>query len=637
MIQAEILEKHRYRFNALASGWLRIGATCVQLLYDNQVLLAFPDSENKEIYPAICVSSPASNLILRISGIDDPKWIPAAESILEIFASLFTSDVDLENLTAALVNTQDRLVAIYELTQATRRTFDIHALLDLLIQESRHLLDVDGGFAILMEKGKESVIHQISEQPLHPTHLEAAAALFRRDPNRHVFKDSETVPLDLRNVMMVSLPIRDEIFAAFGVTNKTGNYNTPDIKLAETIASHIGAQLENAMLHKEAVERVRIETEMDIARQIQTAILPQTVPHIDGLDLYALSTPALEVGGDFFDVSQRSADSLIFSVGDVTGKGMPAAMLMSMTHTVIKSASRNMPFTASHQVLDRLNHDLFNDFSNVGMFTTVFIGLYDCVTRALSIGNAGHSPVFHIPAHGEPVLLEAQDIPVGILDAYNYSSQSLILSPGDILVIASDGFPETRNRSDEMFGYERMAVCLSRSRNCSAREITERLLDEVNTFSQARPPDDDRTIIVIKVNPINMNSESITIHANYQDIRLPAARLRQLLSAHRIPEETINRCELALHELLTNLVEHAYEGDDNKLITVNLDCQASHIQIETQDTGRATNVNLSQAVMPDPMELQEGGYGLAIIISTMDEVNYKSEAGRNTWNLIKKL
>lgn len=501
MVHAEILEKYRERFNALAAGWLRVGATCVQLLEGEQVLLAFPEL-HADSTAALLASSRTSNLSLRISGLRDPNWVPTAESMLEIFAGLLSVDNDLDSLTAALVETQDRLVALYELTQATRRTLDVSVLLDLLIQQSRHLLNVDGGFAILMEKGRKPLIHQIAETPLHPAHVEVAATLFRRDPHRNILKDCETLPVDLRNVMMVSLPVREEVFAAYGVFNKNGTFTTPDIKLAKAIAGHIGAQLENAMLHKEAVERARLETEMDIAHQVQTAILPQSLPEVPGLDIHAGSIPAFEVGGDFFDMTVRSGDhALIFALGDVTGKGMPAAMLMSMSHTVIKSAARNMPFTHPHQVMDRLNHDMFNDFSNVGMFTTVLVGQLEPATLHLKLSNGGQSPIYHLPVDGEPVLLEAQDIPVGILDTYKYSTQCLTLRPGDIFIAASDGFPEARNEAGEMFGYERMKASLSAARRVPARQMVEHLLADVRSFSEGRLQDDDQTIIVIKVNP----------------------------------------------------------------------------------------------------------------------------------------
>ena len=636
----EINEKHRESFKSLANGWMRVGASCVQLLKGGEVLIGCPNS-NASSEPSLLVTSLGSGLSLQVFGVTDIRWVPTAESMLDVFSNLLNADTDLDNLTAALVETQDRLVALYELTQATRRTLDMPKLLDLLIQQSRHLMDVDGGFVVLKEKGKQTIIHQVSENPLHPAHAEAAATLYLRDPNRHIFKDSETLPANLKNVMMVTLPVRDEISAAVGLFNKTGNFNTPDIKLAKAIAEHIGAQLENALLHKEVVERARLETEMDIARQVQTAILPQSIPQIRGLDIFATSTPALEVGGDFFDVIDRSEEALVFALGDVTGKGMPAALLMSMTHTIIKSASRNMPFTHPHQVLDRLNHDMAADFANVGMFTTVMLGMVDCADCKLHFSNAGQSPIYHVPVNGEPMLLEAQDIPVGILDTVEYTTQSLNLSQGDLFIAASDGFPESRNPAGEMYGYERMKAILSTSRELSAKQIAEALLADVNAFCDTHPQDDDRTIVVLKFEKATekriMFNESITIYANYEEIRQPCERLRLNLRQAEISEEIAGLCELSLQELLTNLVDHAYEGNPNGQITVRMASNRGQIFIQTEDAGTPANIKMEDVHMPNPEDLAEGGYGMAIIRSLMDDIRYETAQGKNIWTLVKNL
>lgn len=636
----QISEKHRKTFHSLAAGWVRVGATCVQLRREDHVLISYPEGA-AAAGPVLRAVSRTSNLVLHVYGMAETHWEATAESMMDIFASLLSADTDMDSLTAALVETQDRLVALYELTQSTRRTLDVPTLLDLVIQQSKHLLDVDGGFVVLKEKDKKAIVHQVSDRPLHPAHVEAAAALFRRDPSRHIFKDSETLPAGLRNVMMVSLPVRDELFAAVGLFNKTGNFTTPDIKLAQAIAGHIGAQLENAMLHQEAMERTRLETEMDIARQVQMAILPQSIPSVEGVDIFASSTPALEVGGDFFDVINRSGTSLIFAVGDVTGKGMPAALLMSMTHTVIKSASRKMPFTHPHQVMNRLNHDLFEDFSTVGMFTTVFVGQLSSVDCTLNFTNAGQSPIFHIPSGREPVLLEAQDIPIGITDVYEYSSQHLCLFPGDIFIVASDGFPESRNTANEMFGYERMRQSLSRSCGLPAREMAAQLLMDVDEFCGPHPQDDDRTIVVVKIGTRGkdsaMQSETITVHANYTDIHVPVKHLRALLDNNHVQREITEQCELALQELLTNLVDHAYDGDSSKTITVNVTYTPTRVLMETLDTGHPAGVDLSKVSMPAPEDLAEGGYGMAIIQSLMDDVSYSSDRHGNTWRLVRKI
>jgi sigma-B regulation protein RsbU (phosphoserine phosphatase) len=127
------------------------------------------------------------------------------------------------------------------------------------------------------------------------------------------------------------------------------------------------------------------------------------------------------------------------------------------------------------------------------------VGIIDPATRQLALCNAGHSPVVYVPAAGDPILLEAQDIPIGVLDGYSFNSYSRKLSPDDLFIVASDGFPETRNPDGEMFGYERLKACLALDRTCSAREIVQQLFEAVTQFSGNGPQEDDRTVIVIKV------------------------------------------------------------------------------------------------------------------------------------------
>jgi len=134
-----------------------------------------------------------------------------------------------------------------------------------------------------------------------------------------------------------------------------------------------------------------------------------------------------------------------------------------------------------------------------------------------------------------------------------------------------------------------------------------------------------------------MPNETIEVHADYKNIRIPCERLRALLKSSDVPEETIDLCELALQELLTNLVDHAYAGNANGHITVNLSRNPSQIVMETRDTGIPPQMDLSQTSMPAPEELVEGGYGMAIIQTLMDEARYFTSQGTNTWRLVKNL
>lgn len=132
-----------------------------------------------------------------------------------------------------------------------------------------------------------------------------------------------------------------------------------------------------------------------------------------------------------------------------------------------------------------------------------------------------------------------------------------------------------------------------------------------------------------------MSVESLVIPATYAALRVPAERLRKVMLAARVPEATVGECELALQELLTNLVDHAYNGDDRKMITIRFALEPKSITIETVDFGRPARIDLDEVNMPDPASLAEGGYGMALIKTIMNKVQYESEGRRNTWRLVK--
>jgi anti-sigma regulatory factor (Ser/Thr protein kinase) len=133
-----------------------------------------------------------------------------------------------------------------------------------------------------------------------------------------------------------------------------------------------------------------------------------------------------------------------------------------------------------------------------------------------------------------------------------------------------------------------------------------------------------------------MSAESLVIPATYAALRVPAERLRKMLLTARVPEATVGECELAMQELLTNLVDHAYDGDDRKMITIRFALESNSIAIETVDFGRPAHIDLDEVNMPDPTTLSEGGYGMALIKALMNTVDYESRGRKNTWRLVKR-
>ena len=498
MTFADLVSQHMTEFEALAAVWLQLGASSVQLIENGKVIASCP-TDKTDNTPALIARDTATGLELHIHNFMRSGWQTSAELQIQFFARMLSTENEMEAVTSSLVETQDRLVALYDLTRATRGAIEVDDLLNLLTVESSRLLDASGAFAVVYLPGQAPIVRQNAANPLPESHLLVASTLYRLDPTHRTFKDSQTLPPGLRNVVMSSLPVRDKVFACLGVFNKSGDFTAPDSKLLKAITDQAGAKLDNALLYQEAILRARQDAEMNLARQVQTSLMPQSLPTLKGMDIYGVSIPALQVGGDFYDVVAAPNLPLVFLVGDVTGKGMPAALLMSMTHTVARSAVRYMPFKAPHQVLERLNKDLFDDYSSVGMFATAFVGMLEETGRSLLFSNAGQSPILFASPGREPILLEADDIPIGIFDGHNFKSQSLDLAPGDVLAAMTDGFNETRNLDGELFGIERLKIELQKLQSLSAQEIANGLITAISDFAGDHPQDDDRTLVVLKI------------------------------------------------------------------------------------------------------------------------------------------
>jgi sigma-B regulation protein RsbU (phosphoserine phosphatase) len=248
----------------------------------------------------------------------------------------------------------------------------------------------------------------------------------------------------------------------------------------------------------ELVVQARLKTEMDMAAKIQLQLLPQQFPHINGLDIYAHSYPAEQVGGDFYDFSAYKDRPFVFAIGDVSGKGLPAALFMTMTRTVLHTTARSLPSIDPKAILTRVNEDLYEDFSEVGMFATAFAGCYDSHSARLSYANAGHSPIIYCPAGGPAILLEADAPMLGILPTSTCTNHVLPFRTNDILVAATDGLNESFNADGEMFGYERLLKTVETLAHLSSKQIGNELLKAINQFTRGYVQSDDQTFIIIK-------------------------------------------------------------------------------------------------------------------------------------------
>ena len=310
--------------------------------------------------------------------------------------------------------------------------------------------------------------------------------------------ESELAAIGAVNLLHMPIRVRGTVMAGIGMVNRSGGFHAPDIKLTRAIANQASAQIERMLLYQEMFDQAKLRTEMDLARRVQLDLLPHTLPSVPGLDIRAKSQPAYQVGGDFYDFIVQPGRPFIFSIGDVTGKGLSAALLMTMTRTAIHSKAQFMPYPTPEAVMRQSNEDLYADFTRVGVFATAFVGQYEPGSTTLMYANAGHAPVVYRPYDGEAILLRADSTAIGILPVSHCRNQRLRLGPNDLLIAATDGFTDVRDADDEILGIDKFVELVESLHDLSATEIVARLFEETDHFGQGRPQDDDQTLVVIK-------------------------------------------------------------------------------------------------------------------------------------------
>lgn len=269
-------------------------------------------------------------------------------------------------------------------------------------------------------------------------------------------------------------------------------------KELDLLASTINRQLEEIVKESEAkIERKKIEHELAIARSIQESFLPAHHPTIGGIDIAAKAVPALQVGGDFYDFIPLNGDRQGFVIADVSGKGMPAALLMALSCALIRVISSED--ISVQEVLEKTNRRI-QEYATEGYFVTVFYAILDISDRDLHYIRAGHNPpLLYKSESDEIIFLEGKGVGLGVLDEINVETRHIQLTPGDILVLFTDGVTEAINQDNEEFGTARLCSLVREYRNKSAKEIIEKIERDMTTFVSGEPQFDDITLMVIKV------------------------------------------------------------------------------------------------------------------------------------------
>ena len=251
---------------------------------------------------------------------------------------------------------------------------------------------------------------------------------------------------------------------------------------------------------KEHRELAGIKGDLAVAREIQQAILPRVFPpfpeEVEHMDIAASMNAAKDVGGDFYDFFRIDADRIGFTIADVSGKGVPAAIFMAVSRTLIR-ATGIRGVTAS-ECITYINGLLAKESVNY-MFVTVFYGIYNCRTGEVTYANAGHNPPYVMRADGSlETLPMSKDLVAGVIDDYQFTEETLHLEPGDTLLLFTDGVTEATDTKENEYGEERLSMLLSHSSKLTCQEIVDKVKADVKAFAGEAEQSDDITLLALK-------------------------------------------------------------------------------------------------------------------------------------------
>jgi len=311
------------------------------------------------------------------------------------------------------------------------------------------------------------------------------------------FASGTVVLQGIRSVLAVPLGVSEKVFGIIYADSPIaeGRFTEDHLKVLTTLASVAAIRVENARLIEARFQQERLERELQLASEIQQRFQPTAPPHVPGYELQGISFPCYEIGGDYYDFIQREDGRLVIALGDVSGKGTAAALLMSSLHAAIHAQ------TGSHDTLvetiSAVNRYLAENIPP-NRFVTLFYAELDPESGAVSFLNAGHNPPLIVHAAGTVEQLASGGLPLGIKADADYREGRTQLQLGDVLVIYSDGVTEAASPNGEEFGPTRLYEVVSRNVDASAAGIRDQIESALTKFSQGTQAADDITLVIVK-------------------------------------------------------------------------------------------------------------------------------------------
>ncbi|MDQ2936162.1 MAG: SpoIIE family protein phosphatase [Acidobacteriota bacterium] len=417
------------------------------------------------------------------------------------------------------LTTTDKLRMLLDITKKISRSLDLQEVLNLVMDTLDSIIPYDAAGIFLVKCVDESAVAE-GEEPcvfqaeavrgydideLTHLHLKLGEGLLgqvalssepvyspdvRKEP-KYINARSET-----RSEMVAPIISNTEVIGVFDLESDELNaYSEDDLQVLMMLASQVAIIIEKVMLHEQLIEKKRLEGQLEVARQVQLELLPAKDPQLEGYDISAYNFPTEEVSGDYYDWVRIYDDQIGLVIADVSGKGVPAALLMAFLRASLRAAT-HIGYSP-HISMAKVNYLLWESIER-NQFVTAFYGILDVTNKTLAYTNAGHNPPLLLDKDGKPSFIERGSLPLGMFRDTRYHEYYLTTEPGEVLVLYTDGVTEAQNRQGEEFGRDRLAEAVIANRHLGARELIAAVQKVVIEWTDGRGATDDVTFFVIK-------------------------------------------------------------------------------------------------------------------------------------------
>jgi sigma-B regulation protein RsbU (phosphoserine phosphatase) len=393
-------------------------------------------------------------------------------------------------------------------------------------------------------------------------------------------------------------------------------------------------------LEQKTQEQQRMDGELQVASGIQQALLPVDEPTLAGVSDVQVEgrlIPAKAVGGDLYNVFVRD-EKLFFCVGDVSGKGVPAALIMAITQVLFRDiASRE---SNPMHIMNRINQMACRNNRN-NIFITMFVGVLDLPTGILRYCNAGHNKPIMVNCINSQEIDAKPNLPVGLFDDFKYDMQEMTIESGSTLFLYTDGLTEAKDIRRKQFGEERLMRLIADSHSTDTRLLVDTAVTQVTQFAEGTEQSDDLTLLAIRYAPKQEEtvlSESLTLKNDPRQVSLLSSFVKDVFGRLDIEPKLARDIRLAVEEAVVNVIDYAYprgmEGD----VAVDVSSNGHQVKVIISDTGtpfdptKENRADTTLSVEDRPI----GGLGILLVRKLMDSINYERINGKNVLTLKKK-